>query len=184
MKIVASIPASRAAQATAWPWLPALAATTPALRSVSLREPILLTAPRILNEPVRCSVSAFSCTGRPVMRPKVSEAYRGVTRTPLPARRSRAASTSASVGAVSVAKFEHLVHDLLHRCQGVQFSLLYLVQQATQLRIALDGALEMSLRARRGDREHLACEVPPAALLEAAVLLEMGPVLLDLLPEL
>ena len=74
MKIVASIPASRAAHATAWPWLPALAATTPALRSASLSEPILLTAPRILNEPVRWSVSAFRCTGRPVMRPKVSEA--------------------------------------------------------------------------------------------------------------
>ena len=34
MKIVAGIPASRAAHATAWPWLPALAATTPARRSV------------------------------------------------------------------------------------------------------------------------------------------------------
>jgi hypothetical protein len=30
MKIVAGAPSSRAAQATAWPWLPALAATTPA----------------------------------------------------------------------------------------------------------------------------------------------------------
>src|SRR5262245_46392019 len=184
MKIVASIPASRAAQATAWPWLPALAATTPALRSVSLREPILLTAPRILNEPVRCSVSAFSCTGRPVMRPKVSEAYRGVTRTPLPARRSRAASTSASVGAVSVAKFEHLVHDLLHRCQGVQFSLLHLVEEPPQLGIAFHRALEMRLRARRRDREHLTREVPPTAFLERSALLEMGAVLLDLLPEL
>ena len=36
MKIVASTPASRAAHATAWPWLPALAATTPALRSSSV----------------------------------------------------------------------------------------------------------------------------------------------------
>ena len=29
MKIVACMPSSRAAQATAWPWFPALAATTP-----------------------------------------------------------------------------------------------------------------------------------------------------------
>src|SRR5689334_16162922 len=145
MKIVASIPASRAAQATACPWLPALAATTPALRSDSLSDPILLTAPRILNEPVRCSVSAFRCTGRPVMRPKVSDAYSGVTRTPLPARRERAASTSASVGAVSVAKLEHLVHDLLNRCQGVQFSLLHLVEEPAELGIVLDGALDLGL---------------------------------------
>jgi hypothetical protein len=31
--IVAEIPVSRAAQATAWPWFPALAVTTPRLRS-------------------------------------------------------------------------------------------------------------------------------------------------------
>ena len=53
MKIVAAIPASRAAQATAWPWLPALAATTPARRSPAESVAIVLYAPRILNEPVR-----------------------------------------------------------------------------------------------------------------------------------
>jgi hypothetical protein len=74
MKIVASIPASRAAQATACPWFPALAATTPALRSASVRLSSLLTAPRILKEPVRWSVSALSSTTRPVIRPKVSDA--------------------------------------------------------------------------------------------------------------
>mgnify|MGYP003336374612 CR=1 FL=1 len=37
---------SRAAQATAWPWLPALAVTTPAARSSSDRVAIVLTAPR------------------------------------------------------------------------------------------------------------------------------------------
>ena len=36
MKMRASAPASRAAQATAWPWLPALAVTTPAARSSGL----------------------------------------------------------------------------------------------------------------------------------------------------
>jgi hypothetical protein len=35
MKILEAIPASRAAHATACPWLPALAATTPARRSSS-----------------------------------------------------------------------------------------------------------------------------------------------------
>ena len=65
MKIVAAIPASRAAQATAWPWLPALAATTPAARSAAVSEAIVFTAPRILNEPVRWRFSAFSCTVRP-----------------------------------------------------------------------------------------------------------------------
>ena len=72
MKIVAAIPASRAAQATAWPWFPALAATTPALRSFSPSVEIVLYAPRILNEPVRWRFSAFSRTWRPVSRENVS----------------------------------------------------------------------------------------------------------------
>ena len=62
MKIVAAIPSSRAAHATAWPWLPALAAITPAARSASPSDASLLTAPRILNEPVRCRFSALSQT--------------------------------------------------------------------------------------------------------------------------
>ena len=73
MKTVAVIPASRAAHATAWPWLPALAATTPARRSSGVSEWIVLTAPRILNAPVRCRFSAFSCTVRPASRDSVSE---------------------------------------------------------------------------------------------------------------
>ena len=73
MKTVAAIPASRAAHATAWPWLPALAATTPALRSSGVSEWIVLTAPRILNAPVRCRFSAFSWTVRPASRDSVSE---------------------------------------------------------------------------------------------------------------
>jgi hypothetical protein len=72
-KIVARMPASRAAQATACAWLPALAATTPAARSTSSRVASLLTAPRILNEPVRWRFSAFNCTGRPASRESVSE---------------------------------------------------------------------------------------------------------------
>ena len=74
MKIVAAIPASRAAHATACPWFPALAATTPAARSFSPSVEIVLNAPRILNEPVRWRFSAFSTTGRPDSRENVSVA--------------------------------------------------------------------------------------------------------------
>ena len=72
MKIVALIRASRAAHATAWPWLPALAATTPARRSSSASVAIVLYAPRILNEPVRWRFSALRKTWRPLRREKVS----------------------------------------------------------------------------------------------------------------
>ena len=102
MKMVASTPASRAAQATACPWLPALAVTTPAARSSGPSVETRLTAPRILKDPVRCRFSAFSHTGRPESRLSVSEEETGVTRA-MPSRRCCAASMSASVGAVRVA---------------------------------------------------------------------------------
>ena len=73
MKTVAWTPTSRAAHATAWPWLPALAATTPADRSAGERAATLLTAPRILKAPVRWRFSALRWTGRPVSRESVSE---------------------------------------------------------------------------------------------------------------
>src|SRR2546421_27262 len=43
----ARAPTSRAAHATAWPWLPALAATTPAARCSALSDEMRLDAPRI-----------------------------------------------------------------------------------------------------------------------------------------
>jgi hypothetical protein len=73
MKMVASTPISRAAQATACPWLPALAATTPAARSASLSVAMRFTAPRILKAPVRWRFSALRSTSRPVRRVKVSD---------------------------------------------------------------------------------------------------------------
>ena len=73
MKIVAWMPSSRAAQATAWPWLPALAATTPAARSSGESVASVFMAPRILKEPVRCRFSALSSTSRPVSRESVAE---------------------------------------------------------------------------------------------------------------
>src|SRR5690242_5774946 len=128
MKIVALIPASRAAHATAWPWLPALAATTPARRSLFESIAILLTAPRILNDPVRWRFSAFSQMSRPAIFESVSVPYTGVTRATRSSR-PRASSISLSVGVVSIAKFEHLSHDLPNRAQGVEPALLNLVEE-------------------------------------------------------
>src|SRR5919197_665476 len=130
----ARTPALRAAHATAWPWLPALAATTPAARCSSTRVEILLAAPRTLNEPVRWRFSPFSHTSRPASRDSVSEPYTGVTRA-IPARRPRASSMSRNVGAVLVANSEHLFHDFAHRRQGVELAALHLVEQAPQLGI-------------------------------------------------
>src|SRR5438105_956079 len=57
------------------------------------------------------------------------------------------------------------------------------VQRAAQLGVALHRALEVGLRPRRGDGEHLAREVPPPPLLEAALVCEVRPVLLDPRPQ-
>src|SRR5437588_11135841 len=151
MKIVAGIPASRAAQATAWPWLPALAATTPAARSASESVFILLTAPRTLNAPVRWRFSAFSHTSRPASRVNVSDPYTGVTRA-TPSIRARASWMSVSVGTAVVAKFEHLAQYLPNRGKRIELTPLNLVEQAPELRIALDRALEVCLRPPRCDR--------------------------------
>src|SRR5918994_779397 len=194
----AGIPASRAAHATACPWLPALAATTPADRSRSESIAIRLTAPRTLNAPVRCRFSALSQTSRPTMREKVSEVYTGVSRA-TPARRRRASSMSASFWAVSVfiAKFagarlksgtgidsEYLFKYLLHRRQRVELAALHLVEQAPQLGIVGDRPLQVRLRTRRGHREHLTGEVLAAPLVQQPVRLEVRAVLGDLVPEL
>ena len=60
MNTVAGIPTIRAASATPWAWLPALAATTPRARSASPSRAMRVYAPRILNEPVRWRFSHFS----------------------------------------------------------------------------------------------------------------------------
>src|SRR5512133_4339744 len=146
-KMRARTPSSRAAHATAWPWLPALAATTPAARSSGVSVDSLLTAPRTLNEPVRCRFSAFSSTLRPTRRENVSERKIGVS-SAIPKSRCRASWMSASVGAVrSVAKVEHLLHYLPHRRQRIELAPLHLVEQAPELGIVGHGLLEMRLRA-------------------------------------
>src|SRR5436305_4115624 len=157
MKTVAAMPSSRAANATAWPWFPALAASTPPARSASPSSDILLNAPRILNDPVRCRFSAFSQTFVPDNRENVSEPYTGVTRA-RPDSRSRAASMSASVGVVVVANAKDLFEDLTNRGQRVELSCLYLVEEPEQLGALLHRFLQMTSCPRRRDLEHLGSE--------------------------
>src|SRR5437588_82250 len=92
----------------------------------------------------------------------------------MPDRRCRASWTSASVGAVrSVAKVEDLLHYLPHRRQWIELAALDLVEQAPELGVAGDRPLEMSLRAPRGDGEHLPGEVLAPPLLELPLLLAL-----------
>src|SRR4051812_28532086 len=185
MKIRAGAPSSRAAHATAWPWLPALAATTPAASRSGSRLESLTYAPRILNEPVRCRFSAFKRTGRPASRDSVSDGKTGVTRA-TPSSRSRARSISGSPGAVAVAivDSEHLLEYLPYRSQRVELARLHLREQPPQLGIVRHRLLEVAARSARSDREDLARKVRPPPLLELPALLEKGAVLLDLLPQL
>src|SRR5262245_62138229 len=114
------MPAWRAAQPTAWPWLPALAVTTPAFRSSSVRVAILLTAPRTLKAPVRCRFSALSRTSRSQRVDRVSDPKTGVTRA-TPSRRRRASSISGRPGTIAL-ELEHLLHDLAHGRQRIELA--------------------------------------------------------------
>src|SRR2546423_1387954 len=136
MKMVAAMPAWCAAQATAWPWFPALAVTTPAARSTAESVAIVLTAPRILNAPVRCRFSAFRKTGRPQRRAGVSGEDRGVLRA-IRSGRSRGGRMSASVGR-SMVHPEDLPENLLDRRQRVELALLHGREQPAELRLLGD----------------------------------------------
>src|SRR5918999_2465260 len=186
MKTVAFTPPSRAASATACPWLPALAVTTPAARSASDRVATRLAAPRILKEPVRWRFSALRNTGRPLRRPSVSEEETGVARTS-GAIRARAASMSASVGAVRVAiglHPEYLLHDLTNRRERIELAPLHLAEQPPQLGVLGDGVFEMSLGPGARHGEDLAREVARPPLGEGPARLQMTPVPGDPLPQL
>src|SRR6266536_209220 len=184
MKIRATAPTSRAAHATACPWLPALAATTPAASSSVLSVATRLKAPRTLKEPVRWRFSAFRWTSRPTNRDSVSEPWTGVTRA-TPSSRARACSISGRPGAVAVvANPEHLLQYLPHRAERIEPALLHLVEQPPQLGVVGDRVLEVLLRPAGGDGEDLAREVPPTPLVEPARFLEVGAVRRDLLPQL
>src|SRR5919204_5017868 len=115
-----------------------------------------------------------------------------------PWSRARAASMSASVGAVAVAMTliagarlksgtgepEDLVHDLSYGGERVELAALDLVQQPPKLRVVADRFLQVGLRPRRRDREDLAGEVAPPPLLQLARVLEVRFVRLDLGPQL
>ncbi len=72
----------------------------------------------------------------------------------------------------------------MHGRERVELAPLDAVEQPPQLGIVGDGILEVTPRARRGDREHLGREVAAAARLERARRLEPGAVPLDRGPEL
>jgi hypothetical protein len=79
MKTSQRTPSARAACASAWAWLPALAATTPPAQP-SPRRRILTAVPRTLNEPVRCRLSALSSIGAPSRSVSVADGSTGVGR--------------------------------------------------------------------------------------------------------
>ena len=72
MKMVAAIPASRAARDRLAVVARARGRDAGRL-SCSVSVAIVFTAPRILNAPVRCRFSAFSCAVRGLRRESVSE---------------------------------------------------------------------------------------------------------------
>src|SRR5436305_3814234 len=185
MKIRAGAPSSRAAHATACPWLPALAATTPAARCSGSRLESLTYAPRTLNEPVRCRFSALRSTGRPASRDSVSDGKTGVTRA-TPSSRSRARSISGSPGAVVVAIVnpEDLLEYLAHRGQRVELPCLHLGEEPPQLVVVRHRLLEVPARPARRNGEDLAREIRSAPLLQLPALLKERAMLLDLLPQL
>ena len=74
-------PVIRAEAATAWPWLPVEKARTPAARSASVSDSSVLSAPRILKEPVSCRASALTSTVAPQSSSSIGEESRGVRRT-------------------------------------------------------------------------------------------------------
>src|SRR5437763_3010565 len=90
---------------------------------------------------------------------------------------------SASVGAVLVAKLEDLLHYLAHGGERVQLAPLHRIEEPLQLRVALDGAHEVRLRASRCNREDLPGQMLSAALLEQPGRLEVRAMLRDLLPQ-
>src|SRR5712691_13206840 len=79
-------------------------------------------------------------------------------------------------------KLEHLLHDLADRGQRVELAALHLVEQPAQLGVVGNGVLQMRLRPRRRNCEHLAGQVAPPPRLQLVVLLKEAPMSLQLLP--
>src|SRR4051812_13719681 len=167
---------------------------TPAARSSAESEARTFTAPRILNEPVRCRFSALSRSSRPVRKASASDGYTAVrcARSPM---RSRAAWMSARLGPVFVAigvaarvglvgEVEHGLEDGMHRGERIELTPFDAVQEAPQLGIVGDRVLQMPARAGGGDREDLGGQVAAPSLVERAIALEPFTVRRDRLPKL
>ena len=94
MQITARRPSRAAAWASARPWLPVEAATTPCRRSSADSSATALVAPRSLKLPVCWRVSSLRWTGTPARAPSEGDATVGVAAT-RPPMRAAAASMSA-----------------------------------------------------------------------------------------
>src|SRR6476659_3457881 len=90
------MPICAAAAASACPWLPALAATTPLLHFSGPSAASLVATPRTLNDPVRCRFSALSTTVPPARSLNVRVESIGVRRATV-STAARAALTSLAV---------------------------------------------------------------------------------------
>src|SRR5918999_2927155 len=95
---------------------------------------------------------------------------------------------SASVGialvAIVASHAEYLLHDLPTRGRRVDLPPLHLAEEALELLVPPDGALEMRLCPRARDRKDLAGEMLGTAALQEPFILQVGAVLLDLFPQL
>ena len=147
----------------------------------------MLTAPRILNDPVRCRFSALSSDlAAGPERQRLGGVHGGQPRAvadPL-ARGLDVSEGRAVVIASVVGEVEHGLEDLMHGGERIELAPLDAVEQPPQLGVVGDGILQVTARARRRDREHLGREIAAAALVERPVGLEPGPVRFDRGPEL
>src|SRR5690606_18661000 len=94
MTMVEAMPSRVECRATAWAWLPADMATTPAARSRSVSSASRLAAPRSLKAPMACRLSSLSSTCAPQAASTAGFWMLGV-RSTRPWMRAAAARTSA-----------------------------------------------------------------------------------------
>ena len=136
MKIVACTPSSRAAHATAWPWLPALAAITPAARSAGESDASDVDGAADLERAGALEVLGLEQRSRgPVARPRAPRSRR-------PAVSARAVADPLARGLdVSERRVglrrhrsgrrevEHRLEDLMHGGERIELAALDLVEQ-------------------------------------------------------
>ena len=188
MKIVAEMPASRAAHATAWPWLPALAATTPAapLRLAERRDRVVRAADLERARPLEVLRLEEHLAARRAAR--TSRSGRAASRARrLQAARARPRCQRSSAASWSTRSTRRNTSSMISRTalSGSSSRRSTALEHALQLRVARrpppgDGASRGSTRPRTPRRARLLA----AALLEPAVARERGAVLLERRPQL